>query len=116
DAFFNQVLEQVSQHGAIGQVTIADSSKGLATRDAKTHEVDVLVMSLERFNLALSEGQLGMVIAARPSGGRTDEDKFLASCSEVVTTGTEYVRFRRLVTNVVTMPFANSRLLQVADL
>jgi hypothetical protein len=57
-----------------------------------------------------------MVIVARPSGGRTDEDKFLARCADIVSSGTNYSKFGQLVTNVLTMPSSHSRLLQVADL
>jgi hypothetical protein len=78
--------------------------------------MDVLVMALERFNFVLSSQDIGMVIAARPSGGRTDEDKFLSACVDIVTAGTSYAKFGQFATNVLTMPFGNSRLLQVADL
>lgn len=57
-----------------------------------------------------------MVIVARPSGGRSDEDAFLAESAEVVSTGTDYSEFKKIATNILTMPFPNSRLLQLADL
>jgi hypothetical protein len=116
ESFFRKVLEAAAQHDALGQVTICDSSKRMATRKAKTHEMDVLVMALERFDWVLQRGDLGMVIASRPSGGRGDENEFLSKCVEIVTAGTEYTAFPKLVMNVLTMPFPNSRLLQIADL
>jgi len=115
EQFFGEVLRLAQEHGAVGMVTVADATKGLATSQAETHEMDVLILTLERFDLAL-EQDIGMVVAARPSGGRKDEDKFLVACAEVINAGTDYVRFKKLVTNIVTMPFANSRLLQLADL
>jgi hypothetical protein len=113
--FFNEVLRLAAQHGAIGLAAVSDATKGLATPQAKTAEMDVLIMTLERFDLTLGQ-DVGLVIAARPSGGRGDEDKFLVSCAEAINAGTDYVKFERLVASVVTMPFANSRLLQLADL
>jgi hypothetical protein len=114
-AFFERVLTLADEHGAKGQVTISDTTKGLASRNSGTHENDVLLMALERFN-SLIRGDLGMVIVARPSGGRSDEDKFLLECAEIVANGSDYAQFTNLATNVLTMPFQNSRLLQVADL
>jgi hypothetical protein len=114
--FFRDVLDLAAKSGALGQVTISDSTKNLATKHADTHEMDVLVMALERFNWILREQDIGMVVAARPSCGRSDEDKFLSKCADIITTGTNYARFGQFATNVLTMPSANSRLLQVADL
>lgn len=113
--FFGEVLKLAAEHGAIGLVTVSDTTKGLATSQAETHEMDVLIMTLERFDLALQQ-DIGLVVAARPSGGRQDEDKFLVACAEAINAGTDYTRFKKLAMNVVTMPFANSRLLQLADL
>lgn len=113
--FFDEVMGLAQRHGATAIVTVSDATKGLATGKATNSEMDVLVMTLERFNLALEQNS-GMVIVARPSGGRGDEDKFLVACAGLVNQGTDYVDFKKLATNVLTMPFDNSRLLQVADL
>jgi hypothetical protein len=115
EQFFNEVLKLAAQHGAIGLAAVSDATKGLAIPKARTAEMDVLIMTLERFDLALGL-DVGMVVAARPSGGKGDEDKFLVSCAEAINAGTDYVKFEKLATNVVTMPFINSRLLQLADL
>jgi hypothetical protein len=114
-AFFKHVLELAGSAGAVGLVHINDTTKSMATKAAKDHEMDVLLRALERFNLSIRNG-LGMVIVARPSGGRKDEDAFLAECAEVVSAGTSYATFSNLATSIVTMPFHNSRLLQIADL
>lgn len=114
--FIQRALTLAAEHGASAQVTIADSSRSMATRKATNHEMDVLVMALERFDVSLAGSELGMVIVARPSGGRKDEDEFLADCVEVVTRGTDYTQFGKVAMNVLTMPFPNSRLLQLADL
>ncbi len=115
EQFFNDVLKLAAQHGAIGLVAVSDATKGLAIPQAKSAEMDVLLMTLERFDLVLGQ-DVGMVIAARPSGGKGDEHKFLVSCAEAINAGTDYVKFEKFVTTVVTMPFPNSRLLQLADL
>lgn len=113
--FFQRVLALAADHEAVGMVTIADRSRSMATGKAPNHEMDVLIMAMERFDKTLGK-DYGMVIVARPPGGRIDEDEFLSGCVEAVTRGTEYSAFKRLATNVLTMPFSNSRLLQIADL
>lgn len=115
-SLFKAVLTKAKEFGAIGQVMISDPTKRLATTQAKNPEMDVLIMALERFDYSLSGDERGIVIVARPSGGRTDEDAFLRVCEEVVQAGTEYSAFKRLATNILTMPFTNSRILQVSDL
>lgn len=115
ETFYKDVLRLGAQHGATGIVTISDPTKGLATGKASNAEMDVLVMTLERFDLALAQN-VGLVIVARPSGGRPDEDKFIVACAALLNKGTDYVSFNKLATNVLTMPFENSRLLQLADL
>jgi hypothetical protein len=114
EEFFKKALRLSAQHGATGIVTISDATKGLATGKAETPEMDVFVMTLERFDWALAQN-VGLVVVARPPGGRTDENKFLVSCAGLVNNGTDYVSFNKLATNALTMPFENSRLLQVAD-
>jgi hypothetical protein len=113
--FFQRALALAEAHQAVAMVTIADKSRGMATGKASNHEMDVLIMAMERFDKTLGKDH-GLVVVARPSGGRTDEDEFLSGCVEAVSKGTEYSQFSRLATNVLTMPFPNSRLLQVADL
>lgn len=88
----------------------------MATGKASNHEMDTLIMTLERLNASVPKGQRAIAIVARPSGGRSDEDNFLADCVEVVTGGTHYSSFDKLATNVFTMPFSNSRILQIADI
>ena len=114
--FFTEVLELAEKSGARGQVTIADPEKKPANPDMDDREMDVLLLSLERFNFELSGQDTGLVIAARPSGGPKGDDKFLAACADRVAVGTRYADFGQLATNVLTMPYIHSRLLQVADL
>ena len=113
--FYNDVLTLAAKNGAIGLAAVSDATKGLAIPEAKTAEMDVFIMTLERFDIALGQ-DVGMVVAARPSGGKGDEHRFLVSCAEAISAGTNYVKFEKFVTAVVTMPSSNSRLLQLADL
>ena len=115
--FFTEVLELASNFGARAQVTICDSTMKTANSHVDDHEMDVLLLSLERFDIELSrEKDNGLVIVSRPSGNRKEEDKFLVECADKVAAGTNYSNFNQLAANVLTMPHTNSRLLQVADL
>jgi len=114
--FFRRVLAVAREQGAVGRVVIVDSDKGQAHSDAPSSEIDVLTMTLERFDYSIRADELGIVIVARPSGGRRDEDKFLSDCAEMLSSGTRYSKFNRVALDVLTMPSNSSRLLQLADL
>lgn len=111
--FFRTVLEAVARHNGVAQVVVSDRSRGTVKHE--DHEQDVILLTLERFNLSLKRDQVGIVIVARPSGGRGDEDAFLSDCADIVAAGSQYMQFK-LAMNVVTMPMQNSRVLQAADL
>lgn len=112
--FFEAILSAVADFGGVAQVTICDRSRGTAVHE--NHEHDVILLALERFYLELGKEEVGIVVVARPSGGRSDEDAFLSECVDLVAAGTDYLKFDRLAMNVATMPMQNSRILQAADL
>lgn len=113
--FFSAVLRAARERGARAQVAIVEPNWGRAA--AKTPIMDAMTLALERFdNFLTGERQNGIVIAAQPGGGPKDERKLLAECLAMLSTGTAYAGLRRIATNVVTMPFKQSRLLQAADL
>jgi hypothetical protein len=115
--FFLAALATAARMGVQVQVTIADETRGMATGRAPNHELDTILLAMERLDGRLrSTNKHGVVIAARPGGGRADEDRFLAKCVEMLTLGTQYVAFDRLAANVLTTTFGSSRLLQLADL
>ena len=58
EAFFRRVLETAAEAGAQGQVMICDSAHQLANRVAANHEIDALIMSLERFDRVLAGGTM----------------------------------------------------------
>ncbi|MFI8667984.1 hypothetical protein ACIGGE_16275 [Qipengyuania sp. NPDC077410] len=83
---------------------------------ATSHEMCALMMAMERFNWNLSENDTGLVIIDRPAGSKTDEENYLANCADIVSTGSDYVKFTKLACPIVSMPFGLSRILQIADL
>lgn len=114
--FFQRVLNAADSHGVEGLVMIDDATKGRATR-TPSHELDVMTLILERFhNQFRGATDFGLVIAAEPSGGSSDERKFLADCRETLDAGTDYVDFTHIPINMLTTPFNNVRVLQLADL
>lgn len=113
--FFSRILAKCKNHDVTAFVAINDSTKKPANGAASDHEIDVLLLTLERFNTHLKT-EPGFVIVAKPSGGTKDENKFLSECVGHKKTGTPFVKFDNLATNLVTMPFHHSRILQAADL
>jgi len=113
--FLLDVIGLLAGAGATAIVTVSDTNCRTAT-NAKTPEVDVTNMLLERIHLHLvRSGTDGLVIADRPSGGRSDEEKFLLSCLEMTQEGAGYVVPDRVCINVVSSPTKFIRLLQAAD-
>jgi len=113
--FFKKVLEIAHVHQSTITVVIEDTNHSAAT-GARTPELDVTRMLLERINADTGAIEPAMVVADRPSGGRADEDKFIASCVETLRTGTNVVR---KLDRIALILASNSRLLrglQLADL
>lgn len=113
--FIKGVFEACAEGGAKVVVAINDQTKKTATNEASNHEMDVLTLALERFHTSLGS-ETGFVIAAKPSGGSKDENKFLAECIQRCVKGTDFVRFEKFAHNIVTAPTSHSRLLQASDL
>jgi hypothetical protein len=114
--FFTQVLGAAKKHDVQTLAVLTECGVSFATKQAKDHEQDTVYMLLERFNAMLGFGELGVAVAARPSGGRGDEDMFLRACEGVRRMGTDYSKLDKLALNVLTMQASESRLLQLADL
>lgn len=114
--FFCQVIETLTQHETVALLVIEDTKYSTAT-DARTPEIDVATMFLERVNQQCArDDSYGFVIVDRPGGNRRDEDNFLADCLETLQAGTKYVKPTRIAHNVLSAPSNLSRLLQAADL
>ena len=113
--FSRAVLRAAEQRGAV--VVVAMVETGWAPAAADRPIMDAMTLALERYHNFLREKrECGLVIAAKPGGGAEDENRLLLECLDTLKLGTDFVRFRRIATNVVTMSFNPSRLLQVADL
>ncbi|GAH62769.1 unnamed protein product, partial [marine sediment metagenome] len=114
-SFFLKILKSLQAHEATAIVVIEDKNYKRAT-SAESHELDVIQLFFERAQYSLaSNKRKGIIIASQPSGGRTDEYKFLAGCLDSLRTGTDYVKPDRIVLNVISTPPRFIRLLQVAD-
>ncbi|HLY24359.1 MAG TPA: hypothetical protein VKT83_17980 [bacterium] len=117
--FFIRALRLLQDNGTRVVVVIEDTGRATATGCA-AHQLDATKLFLERVHNYLSfTGSAdwdGVVIADRPSGGRSDEDKFLLQCLETLHDGTEYVKPERIAVNVLSTPARLVRLVQAADL
>lgn len=116
EEFFTEILAIAKKHDVRTLAVFTECGISFATKQAKTHEQDAVYMLLERFNGMLGYQELGVAVAARPSGGRSDEDVFLKACESVRRIGTDYSKLDKLALNVLTMQASESRLLQLADL
>jgi hypothetical protein len=113
--FFFRVLHLARSHGAVATIIVEDANYKTATQAASAEE-DVACLFLERAHLQFSTaGTEGIVVVDRPSGGRADEERFLAGCLETLQSGTRYVRPDHIALNVLSTPSRLVRLLQVAD-
>lgn len=113
--FLKKIFNSLQEHEATAIVVIEDTNYKRATH-AESHELDVIQLFFERAHYSLaSKRRKGIIIASQPSGGRPDENKFLADCLDSLRTGTDYVKPDRIVLNVISTPPKFIRLLQVAD-
>lgn len=114
--FFKTVLGLAVAHGATALFVMEDKTRVVAEQASSSHEEDATKLFLERVHNRLkADGCMGVVVADRPGGGRSDEDRFLAQCLEVLQVGTTYVRPDRIALNVITTSSTMVRLLQLAD-
>ncbi|MEC7300779.1 MAG: DUF3800 domain-containing protein [Pseudomonadota bacterium] len=115
DLFFLDVLSNLKANGAQAVVSVCDASKKKANSKASDHEVDALLLCMERFHTSI-RSDTGFVMVAKPSGGDKSDKKLLGECIEHRTTGTEFVDFNKIAHNPVLCLSRSSRLLQSADL
>jgi hypothetical protein len=114
--FYQCVLDIAASHGARCCVVIEGTSRNPARSSSLNHEEDVVSLFLERVQWALvTSGQHGLVVAASPSGGPGDEEKFLQNCADLLHHGTEYMQLDKISLGVLTAKSRKLRLLQFAD-
>ncbi len=117
EEFFLRALETAETAGAKALVIAEDVQFRRAVVGALSPEADVTSLFIERVhNELVRRDKYGVVVAARPSGNRSNEDRFFADCLETVESGTAYVKPRRLALSVLSSQPKLVRLLQLADL
>jgi hypothetical protein len=113
-AFFADVFAVLALHDCYALVAIVDNGRRPATGQPSA-EKDVIVLLLERVANRLKEhGETALLIADRPSGGRTHENAFVADCLAMLEAGTNYVQHNEIGL-VLTSDSRSVRLLQSAD-
>jgi len=114
--FFGRVLGTVAEGGAAVIVVLVDTSRGFAIPDATSHEMDAVLMLMERLDAYLgSQREDGIVIADRPGGGSSEQSDFLEECLQTVLHGTRFSPMSHVPINVLTTESRLVRMLQVAD-
>lgn len=81
--------------------------------------IDLTRLLIERIDWRLRDEEgdrTGLLIADRPSGGRSQETDYLERCLQTVLDGTAYVDAERIALNVVSTSSHLIRGLQLADL
>jgi hypothetical protein len=113
---FERVIDALTDAQVVVNICMVDGTRGAANFGADPEE-DVTRLYIERVNNRLqSRGQHGVIIADRPTGGRKEEDDFIAECADLLVNGTVYVKPDRIAFNVLTADSKMVRLLQAADL
>lgn len=112
---YREILRAAHEHGGRAIVVITDTSRTyLDVADASDRCVKY---AFERFETHLEKSRrLGLVVADRPGGGKSEEDAFLRAFLLRITLGTEYKKGDKIPINVLTTPSHLLRHLQVADL
>lgn len=112
---YADLLDCAADHKVRIIVAISDQNCAMANLCASDHEMDAMLLALERFDTLLGNSA-GMAFLPKPSGGSTDERKFIEECIQHRKTGTQYVKFDSLASNPQIVPAKQSRMLQIADL
>ncbi len=113
--FFFEVLSEAETHDVGAIVVTEDTTRNTAT-NALTHQMDAIKLFLERVDWKLSRTRNeGILVIDRPSGDRSDEDKFMYECLETMRQGTEYAKLDRIIVSACTSSRL-TRMLQLADL
>jgi hypothetical protein len=115
--FFVEVIKLLIAQEVKAIVVIEDASRGRATTNDCTPQLDVARLFLERVDNQLRRARRdGLVIVDWPPGDRAAEKTFLADCLDTLQHGTQYVKPQRIALNVLSTHSKMVRLLQAADL
>lgn len=113
-AFFLKLLDLAKKHKCRAVVVISDTDTRFVIKTSKSNEEAVTTMFFERCDWLIRTS--GLLIVAKPSGGRKDENKFVAECLDIIKQGTKYSQFKKLPLGVLTAPSRQLRLLQLSDI
>lgn len=116
-ALRTRMLEAAIARNIRSMVVIIDHSAAyVRLSDAEVGKV-VLKWLYERISMHLADhGELGIVFADKPSGGASEEGRWLQETLRLTNDGTEYVEPGRVVLPIVTAPSHHLPHLQLADL
>jgi hypothetical protein len=112
--FFVEVVKVLTDYEIKALVMIADRKYATATW-ATNSELDVTIMFLERVGKYLRVESPGLVVADRPGGDRSQEDKFVVECLTELKQNNNFVQ-PESISLILTANSRLSRLLQSADL
>lgn len=112
--FFKDVVDSAAESGAFAAVVVVDVEASPAT-NANSPEEDATRLFLERASNRFSDRHGGVVIVDRPSGGRSEENKFLASCIEHLEDQATFAVPERFAIPPIATQSRLIRLLQAAD-
>lgn len=112
---FRSCLDALASHGGRAVAVVWDTGRTTLAGGAAFRRA--LEWALERFVMHLSGDELGVVIADRPGGGATEDDRLLGEALALIEDGTPYVNLQeRVALNLLTTPSHLSRHVQLADL
>ncbi|HVV09301.1 hypothetical protein [Amycolatopsis sp.] len=94
-----EMLHAAARRDVKTMVVILDRSARYADRTQAGAGAEILKWLYERVSMHLGDlGQLGIVIADKPGGGTSEENKWLSASLDLTDYGTEYVKPDRIVT------------------
>jgi len=115
--FFKEIIGELKENKVSATVIVEDKNHSPANPDSEDPFEDVTKLLLERAERELNKIiSTGILIFDMPSGGRSDEQKFLWNCFETIASGTKYVKPDHLAINVLSARSELIRCLQAADL
>lgn len=112
---FESLLKKAAEFEIAAHVICCDPKAKMLNGADDVHQ-SALLAALERFNFTLGSSDCGIVIVDRPAGDKKAEERYLAACLKLTEDGGAYANFDKLACPILTMPFALSRSLQIADL
>lgn len=116
-ALRSRMLEAAARRDVRTMTVILDRSARYNSYTQVEAGAEILKWLYERVSMHLGDvGEIGIVIADKPGGGASDENKWLAASLELSNYGTEYVKPNRIVLPIVTAHSHHIPHLQLADL